>query len=146
VSAAFDPPVRGPAHGRGQRAFATVAALLGLAALARMALTAEGATAEQAPWLLLALAAALLGSWYFLITSTTTLDAAGIVQTGLPERRVRWEEIAYAQVGGLPFARRLRVRTLGGRRLSFAGADAALLAAFDRVAAAHPVPQPAARR
>lgn len=145
MSEAFDVPVRGPAYSRGQRAVATVALLLGLAALLRLWLTADGAASGQGPWLLLALAAALLGSWYFMVSSATTIDATGIVQTGLPERRLRWEEIAYATVGGLPFARRLRVRTLGGRRVSIAGADAALLAAFERIAAAHPVPRPVPR-
>jgi len=132
-------PVSGPAHSRTQRIGASVAVLLGLAGIARVAVTLPAATQGQGPWLLLTVAVAVLGSYYFLMTATTTVDAEGIVQTGLPNRRVRWDDVAYARVGGLPFARRLRVRTTSGRRIAFAGASPALLAAFERVAAAFPL-------
>jgi hypothetical protein len=133
----IDVPVRGPSHGRSQRAIASLAVLVGLAGLARVAATVPAATDGNGPWMLVTIAVALLGSYYFMMTATTTIDADGIVQTGLPNRRLRWEDVAYAHVGGLPFARRLRVRTASGRRVAFAGASPELLAAFERVAAAY---------
>ena len=99
---------------------------------------APQAVQGAAAWWLLATALMLLASYAMIMLSTTTIDAEGIAQTGLPERRVRWQDIDFAQVAGWPLARRLRVRTVAGKRVVFGGSGAALLAAFERIAAAHP--------
>jgi hypothetical protein len=128
-------PVHGPAHGRAARLLATAAVLLVLIGLARLVLTTPEALG--APLLLAVLV--LLAPYGLLMLSTTTIDAEGIRQTGLPERKLRWDQLAQATVGGSPFARRLRVRTVAGRRIFFAGGTPELEAAFARIAAAYPV-------
>jgi hypothetical protein len=128
-------PVHGPAHGRAARLLATVVVLLVLGGLLRLVLSTPEAVG--APLLLAVLV--LLAPYGMLMLSTTTIDAEGIRQTGLPERRLRWDPLAQARVGGSPFARRLRVRTVAGRRIFFAGGTAELEAAFERIAAAYPV-------
>jgi hypothetical protein len=132
----IDAPVRGLAYIRSQRAVASLAVPIGLAGLVGIAATVPWATDGNVPWMLITVAVALLGSYCFMMTATTTIEAEGIVQAFPPTRRIRWEEVAYAHVGGLPFARRLRVRTASGRRVALAGASPEL-AAFERVAAVY---------
>lgn len=128
-------PVHGPARGRETRLLATMVVVLVLGGLLRLVLTTP--EAAGAPLLLAVLV--LLAPYGLLMLSTTTIDAEGIRQTGLPERKLRWDRLAQAKVGGSPFARRLRVRTTAGRRVFFAGGTAELEAAFERIAAAYPV-------
>jgi hypothetical protein len=122
-------PVHGPAHGRGARLLATLVVVLVLGGLLRLVLTAP----------LLRAVLVLLAPCGPLLLSTATIDAEGIRQTGLPERRLRWDRLAQAKVGGSPFARRLRVRTTAGRRILFAGGTAELETVFERIAAAYPL-------
>mgnify|MGYP001322700393 CR=1 FL=1 len=129
-------PVSGYAHSIGHRVVATVLVVVLAVALVRAAPSILAREDGSGPWLLLILGVGLLGTYFTMVTARTTLDADGIVQSGLPHRQARWEEIAVAYVGGLPFARRLRVRLHSGRRLSFAGAGPQLKAAFEQVAAA----------
>jgi hypothetical protein len=133
--APFDPPVRGAAHGRVQRAIATLMVVVVVIGLLRLLWTAPEASEAGSPWFIGAAAFAFLAAYGFLMTSTTTLDATGIRQSGLLERKVAWSEIATARLGGFGFARLLRVRTRSGRRISFAGATPELEAAFARVVA-----------
>jgi hypothetical protein len=125
-------PLRGPTYGRTLRALATVIVLGLLWALLRLALDA-GMSA------VLWLAPVLLGPYAVLMTAATTIDAEGICQGGLLRRRVRWDEIAHAKVGGTPLARRLNVRTITGRFVSLRAGSPQLLAAFERIAAAFPL-------
>jgi len=131
-------PVRGRAYALLHRLLASVVVLAALGGLLRLMLTSPQAVQGAAAWWLLATALMLLASYAMIMLSTTTIDAEGIAQTGLPERRVRWQDIDFAQVAGWPLARRLRVRTVAGKRVVFGGSGAALLAAFERIAAAHP--------
>ena len=126
-------PLRGPTYGRALRVLATLIVLGLLWALLRHALGAAGMSAVL--WLV----PVLLGPYAVLMTASTTIDAEGICQGGLLRRRVRWDEIAHARVGGTPLARRLNVRTITGRFVSLRGGSPQLLAAFERIAAAFPL-------
>jgi len=130
--------VIGQANPAWQRLFATATVLVALAGLARLYWTTPQAFQGNGAWFVTAVLGALLASYWFVLSASTRIDGEGIRQTGLPERHVRWEEISAAQLGGFSFARRLRVRTVGGRRLTFAGATPALHAAFEKIAAAYP--------
>lgn len=131
-------PVRGRAFAPLHRLLASVVVLLALGGLLRLVLIAPEAIQGSTRWWLLATALMLLVSYAMIMLSSTTVDAEGILQTGLPERRVRWQDIDFAQVAGWPLARRLRVRTVAGKRVVFGGSGAVLLAAFERIAAAYP--------
>lgn len=131
----FEPPVRGAAHGRLQRVVATALVALVAIGLLRLLWTEPAATQGGSPWFIGSAVFALLVAYAFLMASTTTLDADGIRQSGLLERKVAWSEIASVRLGGFGFARLLRVRTRGGRRIAFAGATPELEAAFARVVA-----------
>lgn len=131
-------PLRGRAFTLLHRLLASVVVLLALGGLLRRVLIAPEAIQGSTWWWLLATTLMLLASYAMIMLSTTTIDAEGIVQTGLPERRVRWQDIDFAQFAGWPLARRLRVRTVAGKRVVFGGSGAALTAAFERIAAAYP--------
>lgn len=131
----FAAPVRGRSHSGLQRLLATAVLVAGLLAAGRLLWTQPAMAEGSALWFLLALVGALVGSYLFMVTAVTTISAEGLHQRGLPDRRVRWEEVASARVAGPAFARRLVIRTLGGRRVPIAGATPELLAAFERIAA-----------
>lgn len=136
----FSTPVRGPAYGPAFRAVATLifVAVLASAARAYLALPDEG-QAEHGWGLLLVGLAALAGSYYLLMTSTTTIDAQGIRQSGLLEKKVAWAQVEAARLGGFAFSRRLVVRAGGSLRPKvFFGGTPDLIAAFQRIAAAYP--------
>ncbi|MGE5338817.1 MAG: hypothetical protein ACM3PU_13390 [Gemmatimonadota bacterium] len=135
----FEPPVTGPAYGRGFRAAAAFAALGLLAWGARTVLALGIGRGDGDGWIVLGAAAfALLGTLYFMITSRTTIDAQGIRQSGLIERKTEWSDILYARVRGPAFSRRLVVRSVNGRFRYYFGGTRELLAAFDQIAAAYP--------
>jgi hypothetical protein len=136
--AEFDPPVSGPAYGRFFRLLAT-AMLVGVLLLgARAMLQVPGdASTPGDPWILGLGMLAVAGSYWVLVSSTTTIDATGIRQTGLIERKVGWSELHSARLFGPPFARRLMVRTRNGRFRFFFGGSPELLAAFARIAQAY---------
>lgn len=135
IGAPFDPLVRGAAHGRTQRMVATVVVVMVVIGVVRLLWTLPKASQGGSPWFIGAAVFAMLVAYRFVMTSTTTLDATGIRQTGLLERKAAWTEIATARLGGFGFARLLRVRTRSGRRIAFAGATPELAAAFARVVA-----------
>lgn len=135
----FDAPVSGPAYGRGFRAFATLAVLALLAYGARAVFVLLPEPPSRDGWYFLGSAAfALAGSWYFMVTARTTIDAQGIRQSGLIDRQTGWDEIGYARVRGPSFSRRLVVRNLAGRFRYYYGGTPELAAAFERIAAAYP--------
>jgi hypothetical protein len=134
----FSQPVSGPAYGRGFRWLATVLLLAVVAMAGRATLhLPDDPAAAQGYWLLGVGLLALIASYWVLLRSTTTIDAAGIRQTGLTEKKVRWPELRSARVFGPPFARRLMVSTAGGRIRFFFGGSPELLAAFARIAEAY---------
>ena len=134
----FSQPVVGPAYGRFFRLLATamVLAVLAMAARATLQLPPDVAAA-QGYWLLGVGMLALLASYWVLMRSTTTVDALGIRQSGLTDKKVAWVEVHSARLFGPPFARRLMVRTANGRFRFFFGGTPELLAAFARIAQAY---------
>ncbi len=137
----FETPVHGAAHGRLQRVVATLMVALVMIGLLRLLWTVPEASQGGSPWFIGSAVCALLVAYAFLMTSTTTLDATGIRECGLLQRKVGWSETASARLGGFAFARLLRVRTRGGRRIAFAGATPELAAALARVVADQTPPQ-----
>ena len=135
----FDGHVSGPAYGRAFRLFATAVLLALLAYGARVVLVLPPEPPSRDGWFFIgAVVFALLGSWYFMVTARTTIDAHGIRQSGLIERRTDWSEVRYARVRGPSFSRRLVVRNIGGRIRYYYGGTPELVAAFERIAAAYP--------
>jgi hypothetical protein len=134
----FPRPVSGPAYGRTFRALATamLLAVVAMAARATLNLPQDDAAA-QGYWVLGLGMLALVASYWVLIRSTTTIDAAGIRQTGLTDKKVVWSEVRSARLFGPPFARRLMVRSANGRFRFFFGGSPELLEAFARIAAAY---------
>jgi len=137
--ALFDAPVRGPAYGRAFRVFATVTMLALLAYGGRVVFVLLPEPPGRESWIILAAAAfGLIGTWYFMVTARTTIDAQGIRQSGLVERKTDWSEVWQARVRGPAFSRRLAVRNVGGRFRYYYGGTPELLAAFEMIAAAYP--------
>ena len=134
----FSSPVSGPAYGRTFRALATamLLAVVAMAARATLYLPLDDAAA-QGYWMLGLGMLALVASYWVLIRSTTTIDAAGIRQTGLTDKKIVWNEVHSARLFGPPFARRLMVRTANGRFRFFFGGSPELLDAFARIARAY---------
>jgi hypothetical protein len=134
----FPQPVSGPAYGRFFRVLAT-AMLLGVLAMAARATLQlpDDVAAAQGYWLLGIGMLALIGSYWVMMRSKTTIDAAGIRQSGLTEKQATWQEVRSARLFGPPFARRLMVRKASGRLLFFFGGSPELLAAFGRIAQAY---------
>lgn len=134
----FAQPVSGPAYGRTFRALATTMLLAVVAMAARATLQLpDDEAAAQGYWLLGIGMLALIASYWVLMRSTTTIDGAGIRQSGLTDKKVEWRELRSARVFGPPFARRLMVRTVNGRFRFFFGGSPELLAAFARIAQAY---------
>lgn len=132
-------PVSGPAYGRGFRVIATVVVVALLAHGARVVLVLRPDLPGSDGWMLLGAATfALVGSWYFMVSARTTVDAQGIRQSGLIERRTGWDEIRTARVGGFALSRRLVVRTAAGRFRYYFGGTAELVAVFGQIASAYP--------
>lgn len=135
----FSEPVSGPAYTRGFRAIAT-AILLAVIAMAMRAWLNLGPSEQQnQTFSMLTLGLAVLaGSYWFLVRSQTVIDAQGLRQSGLMDKKVDWNEIMVARMGGFWISRRLVVRTTRGRFRAFYGGTPQLLAAFERIAAAFP--------
>lgn len=134
----FSTPVAGPAYSLTFRAVASIV-VFGLLAYGvyAVALRTQGPIARDG-WLFIgAVLVSLLGTYYLMMSAVTTIDAEGIRQSGLVDRRVAWNEIGYARVRRIG-ATRLTVRKAGGRFVFFFGGSRDLEAAFDRIAAAYP--------
>ena len=134
----FPQPVSGPAYGRTFRVLATALLLFVLLMAARATLTLpDDHQAAQGYWLLGIGLLGLLASYWVFLRSTTTIDAKGIRQSGLTDKKVEWREVYSARLWGPPFARRLIVRTVNGRFRFFFGGSPEVLAAFARIAQAY---------
>jgi hypothetical protein len=130
----FEQPVSGPAYGLFFRVVATAMLLAVLAMAARAALQAPVDTPLGDRFGILGLGLfALAASYWMMIRATTTIDDAGIRQSGLIETKVAWSEVYSARLFGPPFARRLLVRTINGRFRFFFGGTPELHAAFARI-------------
>lgn len=88
--------------------------------------------------LLLAAALMLAVSYYWFLRSTTTVDARGISQTWLYNKKVAWQDVRGVRMIGIPylswlFPPRLVVRT-GNSFATFNGGSRELLAEFAKIA------------
>ena len=133
--------VSGPSYGRG---FKTVAAIMTIA-LAGYAVSV--ALRHPLPAYGFGVKALLLGagtmmavSLYWFLRATTTIDAAGIHQTGVIDKKVRWDEVRGAKMIGIPylswlFPPRMIVRT-GTAFATFNGGTQDVLVEFARISLA----------
>jgi hypothetical protein len=133
--------VTGPAYGRG---FKVVASLLTLVLLGygasiawRFPLLSYGFGVQM---LLLGAAALLLLSYYWFLRSRTTIDATGIRQSFVVDKRVDWRDMRGAKMIGIPYAGwlfppRMVVRT-GNSFTTFNGGSRALLVEFAKISLA----------
>lgn len=120
----------GPAYGRGMR-FLSSLLVLGLALLLlRVIWRTDGWASSDAMWLIGLSGIAVAASWWQMITSTTTIDAQGIRQSGWVEKAMRWDEISAARLVG---SRLILKARFGRPRVFFAG-NAELAAAFRQIA------------
>lgn len=130
-AARFAVPVTGPTYRRSARTLAVILVVLLLAYGARVIATAGfGATG----WAVLAAGAlglALTG--WSVLAGRTTIDAAGIRQTGFPGRAFRWNEIAHARTLRMPLTSRLLISTGTGPLRAVHAGNAGLDAAFSEI-------------
>ena len=134
-------PVTGPAYGIGFKAFATVLTLVLLIYSASVAwrfpLPAFGIGIKA----LLLGAGVMLGiSYYWFLRAQTTIDATGIRQTWMYDKRVEWRDVRGAKMIGIPyfswlFPPRMVVRT-GNSFTTFNGGSQAVLIEFAKISLA----------
>jgi hypothetical protein len=138
---AFTKPVTGASY---SLAYRTIASLLCVAVIVQGAIAVARAPGVESfgtgalPWFGIALLA-LLATYALMMRARTTIDAAGLRQTGLIERRVDWAELHSARLAGFVVSRRLLVRSTSGQYRVFNGGTPALIAAFERIAQRYPV-------
>lgn len=135
-------PVSGPSYGSGFRRSATLVSLglaaYGLSVALRFPLWQFGLGVQ----LFLLGAALMLGvSYYWFLRARTTIDAGGITQTWLYDKRLAWSEVRGAKMIGVPhaswiFPPRLVLRT-GNAFVTFNGGSPALLTEFARIVQAY---------
>lgn len=130
-------PLSGPAYSRGYRIGATFVLLLIVLQGTRVFDELQRIHAGDGGWLLWAAAIALVASYVLLLRSTTTVDAQGLRQSGLVEKKVAWSEIRHARLSGFGFARRLVVSTGYGKLRAFYAGTPELRAAFETIAGAY---------
>lgn len=139
---AFATPVSGASYSVSYRLVATLLCAAVLAQGVSVATRGPGFVAfgtNASLWFGLALLA-MLGTYTLMMRAKTTVDAVGIRQSGLMERRVDWAELQSARLAGFAFSRRLVVRSSFGQYRVFMAGTPALIAAFERIAASYPAP------
>ena len=133
--------VTGPAYGAGFKLVATLltAVLLGYGASVaqRFALQSLGLGVKA---LLAGAGVMLLVSYYWFLRSRTTIDAAGIRQSWVIDKRVDWDDVRGAKMIGIPYAGwlfppRMVVRT-GNAFTTFNGGSRDVLVAFAKISLA----------
>lgn len=133
--------VTGPSYGTGFKAFATimtlVLALYGASVAWRFPLLSFGFGVK----VLLLVAALMLGvSYYWFLRARTTIDAEGIRQTWLYDKKVQWRDVRGAKMIGIPYASwlfppRMVVRT-GNAFMTFNGGSQEVLVEFAKISLA----------
>ena len=134
----FTTPVRGAAYSRVHRGAATLVSVavvaMGIATLLR-GVDSIGVNT----WLWFALALLVLAATYALMMrARTTIDAVGIRQSGVIERRVDWTDVQNTRMTRWGLSRRLIVRSSFGQFRVFLAGTPELVAAFERIAARYP--------
>jgi hypothetical protein len=133
--------VSGPAYGAGFKVFATIVTLgllgYGVSVALRFPLMQFGLGVKA---LLLGSAAMLGVSYYWFLRAVTTIDATGIRQSWLYDKRVEWREVRGAKMIGIPylswlFPPRMVVRT-GNAFATFNGGSRELLVEFAKISLA----------
>jgi hypothetical protein len=133
---AFDPPVRGAAYSPAMRIFASLAMLVIVVYGVRAwDVVAAGGWTSPAALVFLAAFLGMAGSYVVMLRSVTVIDATGIRQTGLMEKKIAWADVRMARVARWG-ATRLIVKGERGPFTVFFGGTAALREAFVRIAAA----------
>lgn len=131
--------VSGPAFSRPFKVLATVLVFGSLAWLLRLwhqGQLGSGVSVNLA-WFLAALAV-MLWTWWAIVRSVTTIDGRQLHQTWVWDKRMPFDDLAYAKlvrVRGLEWlvAPRLYVRTLLGKMAIFYAADPAVVGEFERL-------------
>lgn len=136
-----DKPVTGPAYGGGFKLFATLLTVVllgyGVSIALRFPLLSFGIGVEA---LLFGSGAMLLVSYYWFLRSRTTIDATGIRQSWVIDKRVEWREVRGAKMIGIPycgwlFPPRMVVRT-GNSFTTFNGGSQEVLVEFAKISLA----------
>ena len=136
-----DGAVTGPAYGGGFKLFATLLTVVllgyGVSISLRYPLLSFGFGVKA---LLLGAGAMLLVSYYWFLRSRTTIDAAGIRQSWVIDKRVDWRDIRGAKMIGIPYAGwlfppRMVVRT-GNSFTTFNGGSREVLVEFAKISLA----------
>jgi hypothetical protein len=133
--------VSGPAYGTGFKWFASAVTFGLLAYGASVALRFPLARFGLGVQALLLGALLMLGvSHYWFLRARTTIDAAGIRQSWLYDKRVDWRDVRGAKMIGIPylswlFPPRMVVRT-GSAFMTFNGGSPALLVEFAKISLA----------
>ncbi|WP_317204747.1 hypothetical protein [Janthinobacterium sp.] len=133
--------VSGPAYGRGFKVFASVVTvglvLYGASVALRFPLAQFGLGVKA---LLLGSVAMLGVSYYWFLRARTTIDATGIRQSWLYDKRVDWQDVRGAKMIGIPFLSwlfppRMVVRT-GNAFTTFNGGSREVLIEFAKISLA----------
>jgi hypothetical protein len=133
--------VSGPTYGNGFKAVATILTIALAAYAVSVALRFSLPTFSFGVQALLAGGGAMLAaSLYWFLRATTTIDAEGIRQTGIIDRKVRWDEVRGAKMIGIPymswlFPPRMIVRT-GTAFTTFNAGTQEVLVEFARISLA----------
>lgn len=135
-------PVSGPAYAGPFKILSTVIVLVllgyGFAIALRFPLLTYGFGVKV---LLVGATSLLIASWYWFLKGKTTIDADGVRQTAMIDKRVRWEEIRSAKMIGVPFLGwlfppRIVVRT-GNSFTTFNGGSRDVLVEFAKISLAY---------
>lgn len=133
--------VSGPAYGGGFKLVATLLTVVllgyGVSIALRYPLLSFSFGVKA---LLLGAGAMLLVSYYWFLRSRTTIDATGIRQSWVIDKRVDWRDIRGAKMIGIPYAGwlfppRMVVRT-GNSFTTFNGGSRAVLVEFAKISLA----------
>lgn len=136
----FEPAAGGPAQGPAfSLPFKALATAVVFGSAAWFALLWSGGKLQGATWFLAALAM-MLYTWWCIIRSVTRLDAEGLHQTWIWDKKMELRELAYGKLIRVPgldwlIAPRLYVRTLLGKFAVFYAADPKMIAEFERLIA-----------
>jgi hypothetical protein len=136
--------VTGPSYGTGFKGLATlmttVLLVYGASVVVRYPMLSFGMGIK----LLLAASVIMLGlSYYWFLKAQTTVDATGIRQTWLYDKKVEWSDIRSAKMIGIPylswlFPPRLVVRT-GNSFTTFNGGSREVLIEFAKISLAYQI-------
>jgi hypothetical protein len=133
--------VTGPAYGGGFKLVATLLTVVllgyGVSIALRYPLLSFGFGVKA---LLLGAGAMLLVSYYWFLRSRTTIDATGIRQSWVIDKRVDWRDMRGAKMIGIPYAGwlfppRMVVRT-GNSFTTFNGGSREVLVEFAKISLA----------